>query len=143
MTEPLKIGITWPEIGGVDEVVLVGPDPQFLRSGARLDLLVGGDDAGLKYVKPTGHMETRYIDGATEIVLRTKSIRRWVSDDLIEKWLPQGKIRVAGQRQMQPVQRIDERRIIMTGGVEKVVAVGSGSGSAVELGAIDPEPRHN
>src|ERR1044071_5309150 len=116
MPEPFKIGIAWPKIGGVDEVVLVRSDPQLLCSGGRLDFLEGGVDAGLKDVKPAGHMKTWHIDRATEIVPRTKDIRRWVSDDLVEKRLPQGKVRIASQRQMQPVRRIDERRIILTGG---------------------------
>src|ERR1051325_3174418 len=119
------------------------PSQQFLRSGARLDFLEGGDDAGLKDVKPAGHMKTRDIDRATEIVSRTKGIRGWVRDDFIEKRLPQGKVWVAGQRQMQPVRRIDERRTILTGGVEPVVAVGRRGGGTVELGGTDPKPRHN
>src|ERR1051325_6171680 len=143
MPEPFKIGIAWPKIGGVDEVVLVRSDPQLLRSGARLDFLEGGDDAGLKDVKPAGHMKTWDIDRATEIVPRTKDIRRWVSDDLVAKRLPQGKVRRVSQRQMQPDRRIDERRIILTGGVEPVVALGGRGGGAVEFGGINPEPRHN
>ena len=62
------------------------------------------------------------IDRATEIVSRTKGIRRWVRDDLVEKRLPQGEVRVAGQRQMQPVRRIDERRVILSGGEHTLFA---------------------
>ncbi len=57
MAEPLEIGVARPEIAGVDEVVLVGADPQLLRPGARLDLLKRGDDAGLEDVEPAGDMK--------------------------------------------------------------------------------------
>src|SRR5215510_7499847 len=65
-------------------------------------------DAGLEDVEPRGHMKTGNVDGAAEIVPRPEVVRGWVGDDLIEIGLPGGKVRVAGERQVHPVCRLDE-----------------------------------
>src|SRR6266851_7396420 len=51
IAEPGEIRVARPEIVGIDKIVLVGADPQFLRAGARLDVLERGDDAGLENVE--------------------------------------------------------------------------------------------
>src|SRR5256885_540628 len=57
IAEPLEIGIARPEILGIDEVVLIRADPQFLRAGACLDVLKRRDDAGLEDVEPAGDVK--------------------------------------------------------------------------------------
>src|SRR5262249_45552444 len=58
VVEPGEIWIIWPEIGLVDEVVLVGANPQFLIADPRLNVLERRQYAGLEDVEPGGHMKT-------------------------------------------------------------------------------------
>ena len=80
--------------------MLVRAHPQFLRAGARLDVLKCGDDAGLENVEPAGQVKTGYVDRAPEIVPIAEIVRRWMPDDLVEKRLPGDEIRILGERQV-------------------------------------------
>ena len=123
MAEPLEVRVAGPEIAGVNEVVLVGADPQLLRSGTGLDFLERGDNAGLEDVEPGGDMKPGDVDGAAEIMASAEGVRRRVADDFVEERLPDCEVRVARQRQTQPIRRIDKGRAIVACGVEPRVAI--------------------
>src|SRR5262245_9643145 len=103
VVEPGEIRIIRPEIGLVDEVVLVGANPQFLIAGPRLNVLERCQHASLEDIEPGGYMKTGNVDGAAKIVPRPEVVRGGVGDDLIEIGLPGGKVRVAGEWQVHPV----------------------------------------
>src|SRR4029453_13276420 len=84
VVEPGEIRIIGPEIGLVDEVVLVGANPQFLIADPRLNVVERRQHAGLEYIEPGGHMKTGNIDGAAEIVPRPEVVRDGVGDYIIE-----------------------------------------------------------
>ncbi len=75
VVEPGEIRIMRPEIGLVDEVVLVGANPQFLIADPRLNVLERRQHAGLEDVEPGGHMKTGNVDGAAEIVPRPEVLQ--------------------------------------------------------------------
>src|ERR1043166_7759034 len=81
MVEPGEIRITWPEIGLVHKVVLVGANPQFLIADPRLNVVERCQYAGLEDIEPGGHMKTRNIDSAAEIVPCPEVVRGGVGDD--------------------------------------------------------------
>jgi hypothetical protein len=83
----------------VNKVVLVGADPQLLIADARLNIVERRQHAGLKDVKPGRHVKAGNVDRATEIMRRSKGVRRRVRDDLVEKGLPGREIRITGERQ--------------------------------------------
>src|SRR5207248_687508 len=76
-----------PEIAMVDEVVLVGADPQLLIANARLEIVERRQHAGLKHVEPGCDVEAGDLDRAAEIVRRSKRVRCRVRDDFVEKRL--------------------------------------------------------
>src|SRR5262249_28167918 len=96
--------------GLVDEVVLVGADPQFLIADPRLNVLERRQYAGLEDVEPGGHMKTGNVDGAAEIMPRPEVVRGGGGGDITEIRVRGGKVRVTGERQVHPVCRLDEGR---------------------------------
>jgi hypothetical protein len=103
VVEPGEIGVVRPEVAGVDKGVLVGADPQFLGAGASLNVVEGRQHARLEDVEPSGDVKSWDVDRAAEIVLRAKYVGSRMADNLIEEGLPGGEIRIAGQRQPQPI----------------------------------------
>ena len=119
--------------------MLVRADPQFLRAGARLDVLERGDHAGLEDVEPAGDVKAGDVDRAAEIVPGAERVRRRMGDDLVEKRLPGREIRITGQRQVHPVRRVDKRRVLQTRGVEPAVALCRRDRRPLEFGGADSQ----
>src|SRR4029077_5495642 len=126
MVEPFEIGVARPEASGIDKRVLVGADPQLLSAGAGLDVVERCHNTRLEDVEPGGDVKSGDVDGAAEIVRRTERIGCRMSDDLVEEGLPGGKIRVAGQRQAQPIRGPEEW------------GLGEGRGGAPRVGGRAP-----
>src|SRR6266480_3753714 len=74
-------------------------------------------------VEPAGDMNARYVDGAAEIVPGAEGVVARMGDDLVKKRLPGREVRIAGQRQQQPIGRVDKGRFFQASRVEAVVAL--------------------
>src|SRR6266481_4356395 len=143
MAEPFEIGIARPEVAGVNKRVLVRSDPELLGAGAGLDVVECRQDARLEDVEPGGDVKSRDVDGTAEIMPRAKGVGCRMADDLVEKGLPDGKIRVSDQRQTQPISRPDEWRLGTARGVEALIAFRRRGGDRVELGSADAGAPHD
>src|ERR1700730_17616067 len=69
---------------------------------------------------------------------RKASSPGWVM--LVKKRLPGRKVRIAGQRQQQPIGRVDKRRFFQASRVEAVIALCRRNAPAVKFGSADAEP---
>jgi len=88
-------------------------------------------------------MKARYVDGAAEIVPGAEGVVARMGDDLVKKRLPGRKVRIAGQRQQQPIGRVDKGRVLQASRVEAVVALCRRNAPAVKFGGADAEPRQH
>src|SRR5207253_2676003 len=141
------------EASSINKRVFVRADPQLLGAGAGLDVVECRQHARLEDVEPGGDVKSRDVDGTAEVMPGAKGVGCRMANDLVEKRLPGGKIRVAGQRQSQPIRRPDEWRLGMARGLEPLVACRCRGGDRVELASADagaprdrlamrpPEPR--
>src|SRR5205085_3682417 len=132
-----------PEIAGVNEIVLVRADPQFLRAGARLDLLERGDDAGLEDVEPGGDVKPGNVDRAAEIVPSSERVGGRMGDDLVQEGLPGREIGVSGERQPHPIGRADKGRVLAPRRIEALITRRGGYRRPVELRGTDAEAPHD
>ena len=68
-------------------------------------------------------MKARYVNGAAEIVPGTEGVVARMGDYLVKKRLPGREVRIAGQRQQQPIGRVDKGRFFEASRIEAIVAL--------------------
>src|SRR4029077_16078007 len=104
--------------------------------GSGLDVVKRRQHARLEDVEPGGNVESRDVDSTAEIMPCARGVGCCMTDDLVEKGLPGGEVRVAGQRQAQPIRRRNEWPLGSPRGLEALVALyGRGGGLVERLGA--------
>ena len=120
-----------------------GVAPKGAVRGATIEPLESVESGCGAVVLGPGDMKARYVDGASEIVPAAEGVVAGMGDDLVKKRLPGREVRIAGQRQQQPIGRVDKGRFFQASRVEAVVALCRRNAPSVKFGGSDAEPRQH